>query len=202
MTSIEVIGFLSLSHANAIQNLRGTETALEGLKKEAAILKGQMATLDATLAGLPTSYVTRRIRERQKFGYSQKQARLLEIAKQQAELETRLIADQKNSGPIYAVAQILRINETDAIALLILILVSVLEPLSIGLTVATSAAWAKMETPSRKCLPQSRADTHTDQELTSIVKKYNLSVDQLRASLAEKRSRHAKHGLMVPHRYR
>ncbi len=179
LTSIEVIGFLSLSHANAVQNLRGTETALEGLHKEATILKEQLATLDATLAGLPASYVTRRIRERQKAGYPQKQARLLEIAKQRTELETRLIADQKNSGPIYAVAQILRINETDAIALLILILVSVLEPLSIGLTVATSAAWAKMETPSRQCLPQKVEDTDTDQELTSIVKQYNLSVAQL-----------------------
>jgi len=192
LTSIEVIGFLSLSHANAVQNLRGTETALEGLDKEATILKEQLATLDATLAGLPASYVTRRIRERQKAGYSQKQARLLEIAKQQAELQTRLIADQKKSGPIYAVAQILRINETDAIALLILILVSVLEPLSIGLTVATSAAWAKNAAPSKQCLHQNAEDTDTDQELRSIVKKHNLSVSQLASITGRKKVKTCK----------
>ncbi len=179
LTSIEVIGFLSLSHANAIQSLRATQTALEGLEKEAAILKEQLATIDATLAGLPVSYVTRRIKERQSSGYPQKQGRLLEIARQQSELENRLIEDQRDSGPIYAVAQILRINEADAIAMLILILVSVLEPLSIGLTVATSAAWTKKEVFSSQRLPQNSEDPDTDQELASIVSQYNLSVAQL-----------------------
>ncbi|EFK08169.1 conserved hypothetical protein [delta proteobacterium NaphS2] len=151
-----------------------------------------MATLDATLAGLPASHVTRRIKERKSSGYSQKQARLLEIAKKQAELETRLIEDQRDSGPIYAVAQILRINETDAIAMLILILVSVLEPLSIGLTVATSAAWAKKEAPSSQRLPQSSENTDTDQELTSIVRHYNLTVDQLASITGRKKVKTCK----------
>ena len=175
LTSIEVIGFLSLSHANATQNLRATETALKGLKKEAAILQKQILTIDSTLAGLPTSHVTRRIKERKASGYGQKQARLLEIAKQQAELETRFIKTQASSGPIFAVAQILKINETDAIAMLILILVLVLEPLSIGLTVATSAAWMTQKiTPKEKpqCDPSNK-------ELMALRKQYNLSVGQL-----------------------
>jgi len=189
LTSIEVIGFLSLSHANAIQNLRTTETALEGLEKEAAILKEQMSTLDVTLAGLPASYVTRRIKERQSSGYPQKQARLLEIAKQQAKLETQLIQDQTNSGPIYAVARILKINETDAIAMLILILVSVLEPLSIGLTVATSAAWATRETSSNQCPPEGPKNTGTGQELASVVRQYNLSIAQLARITGRKKAK-------------
>jgi len=175
LTSIEIIGFLSLSHANATQDSRVTETALKGLKKEAAILQKQILTIDSTLAGLPITHVTRRIKERKISGYGQKQARLLEIAKQQAELETRFIEDQASSGPIFAVAQILRINETDAIAMLILILVLVLEPLSIGLTVATSAAWmTKKLTPREK--PQSDP---SNSELMALRKQYNLSVGQL-----------------------
>jgi hypothetical protein len=162
LTSIEVIGFLSLSHANATQNLRTTETALKGLKKEAAILQAQITTTDATLAGLPTSHVTRRIKERKTSGYAQKQARLLEIAKQQVELQTRLVKDQASSGPIFAVAEILKINETDAIAVLILILVLVLEPLSIGLTVATSSAWMthKMTPKKRTAACPNKQGTH------------------------------------------
>ena len=189
LTSIEVIGFLSLSHANAIQTLRATQTALKGLQKEAAILKEQLGTLDATLAGLPASYVTRRIKERQSSGYPQKQARLLEIAKQQAEIETRLIQDQTNSGPIYAVARILKINETDAIAMLILILVSVLEPLSIGLTLATSAAWATRKTSLNQCPPQSSQGTGTGQELAPIVRQYNLSIAQLASITGRKKAK-------------
>ena len=93
LTSIEVIGFLSLSHARATQTLRATETTLQGLKKEAAILQEQISATDATLAGLPTSHVTRRIKERKASGYGQKQARLLEITKHQAELEAGFIRD-------------------------------------------------------------------------------------------------------------
>ncbi|MDQ1334663.1 MAG: hypothetical protein QG552_1613 [Thermodesulfobacteriota bacterium] len=59
LTSVEVIGFLSLSHTNATKNMRTTRTALEGLEKEATILQKQILTIDATLAGLPTLHVTR-----------------------------------------------------------------------------------------------------------------------------------------------
>jgi len=175
LTSIEVIGFLSLSHNSTTQNLRATETALKGLKKEAAILQKQILAIDSTLAGLPITHVTRRIKERKISGYGQKQARLLEIAKQQAELETGFVKDQASSGPIFAVAQILKINETAAIAILILILVLVLEPLSIGLTVATSAAWMTQKiTPKEKpqCDPSNK-------ELMALRKQYNFSVGQL-----------------------
>jgi len=175
LTSIEVIGFLSLSHANATRNLRTAETALKAIKKEAAILQKQILTIDSTLAGLPTSYVTRRIKERKASGYEQKQDRMLEIAKQQAELETRFIKDQASSGPIFAVAQILKINETDAIAMLILILVLVLEPLSIGLTVATSAAWMTQKITTK----EKPACDPSNKELIALRKQYNLSVGQL-----------------------
>jgi len=175
LTSIEIIGFLSQSHANATQNLKAVKTTLNGLEKEAAIIRDQLSTIDATLAGLPTSHVTRRITERKLSGYQQKQSRLLEIATQQAELETRLVQDQGASNPIFATAQILKINETDAIAMLILVLVLVLEPLSIGLTVATSAAWMTQKTMPEKT-PQ---DAHPNEELITLKKQHNLTVKQL-----------------------
>lgn len=175
LTSIEVIGFLSQSHANATQSLKAVKTNLNGLEKEAAIIREQLSTIDVTLAGLPTSHVTRRITERNLSGYQQKQSRLLEIATQQAELETRLVQDQGASNPIFAAAQILKINETDAIAMLILVLVLVLEPLSIGLTVATSAAWMTQKTMPEK-IPQ---DAHPNEELITLKKQHNLTVKQL-----------------------
>ena len=175
LTSMEVVGFLSLSHVRANHNLRATETALKGLQKEAAILQRQISTIDATLAGLPTSYVTRRIKERSASGYQQKQARLLEIAKEQAELETRLVNVQASSGPVFAVAEILKINETDAIAMLILILVLVLEPLSIGLTVATSAAWMTQ----KKAPDEKPPCTSSNRALMDLQKQYSFSVRQL-----------------------
>jgi len=183
LTSIEVIGFLSLSHARATQNLRTTETTLKGLKKEAAILQEQILTTDATLAGLPVSHVTRRIKERNTSGYGRKQARLLEIAKQQAELETRFVKVQVSSGPVFAVAKILKIHETDAIAMLILILVLVLEPLSIGLTVATSAAWM-----TQKIAPEEKPQSDpSSKELMALQEQYSFSVGQLASITGRKK---------------
>lgn len=175
LTSIEVIGFLSMSHTHSTKGLRATETALKGLKKEATILQKQILTIDTTLAGLPASHVTRRIKERKALGYEQKQARLLEITKQQAELEAGFIRDQTSSGPIFAVAKILKINETDAIAILILILVIVLEPLSIGLTVATSAAWMTYKMKPEEKPPYDASN----KELMGLQKQYSLSIGQL-----------------------
>jgi len=175
LTSIEVIGFLSLSHASLTRDVRTTQTALKALNKEEVLLKEQILTIETTLAGLPRSYVTRRIKERKASSYGQKQARLLEIAKEQAELEISFIKDQESSGPIFAVARILKINETDAIVMLILVLVLVLEPLSIGLTVAASAAWMNRKiTPKEK--PQH--DTST-KELMALQKQYNFTISQL-----------------------
>ena len=175
LTSIEVIGFLSMSHTSSTKDLRAAETAIKGLKKEATILQEQISTIESTLAGLPVSHVTRRIKEREAFGYEQKQARLLEITKHQAELEAGFIRDQASSGPIFAVAKVLKINETDAIAMLILILVLVLEPLSIGLTVATSAAWMTHKMTAREEPPYDSSN----KELIGLQKQFSLSVGQL-----------------------
>jgi len=142
-------------------------------------------TIDSTLAGLPTSHVTRRIKERKASGYGQKQARLLEIAKQQGELETGFIKTQASSGPIFAVAQILKINETDAIAMLILILVLVLEPLSIGLTVATSAAWMTQ----KKAPDEKPPCTSSNRALMDLQKQYSFSVRQLAVITGTKKTK-------------
>ncbi|MDQ1334662.1 MAG: hypothetical protein QG552_1612 [Thermodesulfobacteriota bacterium] len=99
----------------------------------------------------------------------------MEITKQQSELEARAIQDQTFSGPIFAVAQILKINETDAIAMLILILVLVLEPLSIGLTVATSAAWMTQKI-TQKEKPQG---VPLNKVLMALRNQHNLTVGQL-----------------------
>lgn len=175
LTSIEVMGFLSQSHIMTSRELRISETAIKGLQKEASILSEQISNIENTLAGLPASYVTRRIHEQKAFGYDQKQVRLLEIVKQQAELEAEMVIDRDHAGPVFAVARIINIYETTAIALFILVLVLVLEPLSIGLTLFATAAWMEAhKEPELKPKP-----CESNEELINIQKEYNLSVAQI-----------------------
>lgn len=179
LTSIEVIGFLSQSHISVTRELRITETALDSLKTEAAILKEQISVIENTLAGLPASHVSRRINERKVAGYDIKQNRLLEISKQQAQLEAKIIKDRESAGPIFAVARIMKINETDAVAMLILLLVLVLEPLSIGLAVAASAVWVKTEPATEEKSHKITPSKDSAEALRALCDKYNLTISQL-----------------------
>jgi len=175
ITSIEIIGFLTQTHTSITRNLQINETAQNALKEEAAILKEQISIINITLDGLPISHVSRRINERKVSGYDKKQARLMEISKQKAQLEAQIIQDRELAGPIFAVARIMRISETDAAAIFILLLVLVLEPLSIGLTVAACAAWMPSETISEPKSQQPRSV----EELKVLCKKYQLTIAQL-----------------------
>jgi len=181
ITSIEIIGFLSQSHMSGSRGLRITETALRSLKNEAEILKQHISVIDNTLSGLPVSHVSRRINERKAAGYDKKQARLVEISGIQSQLETELLKDRQLAGPIFAVARIMKVKEPDVAAMFILLLVLVLEPLSIGLTIAASAAWATPKVtpeikPHKNVGPESKGPT---EELRSLCDKYNLTISQI-----------------------
>ena len=181
ITSIEIIGFLSQSHMNGSRGVRITETALRSLKNEAQILKQHIAVIDKTLAGLPVSHVSRRIQERKTAGYEKKLARLLEISKEQSHLETELLKTRQWAGPIFAIANIMKIKKSDVAAMFILFLVLVLEPLSIGLTLAVSASWITPEPtpatkPNENTAPESNSLT---KELRSLCNKYNLTISQI-----------------------
>jgi len=175
LTSIEVVGFLAQSHISTSRDLRTAEIAFRALNREEEILEEQILVIDTTLAGLPSSYVSKRIKERKAASYDEKQSRLLDIAQRQAHLETKILADKERAGPIFAIAKIMRINETDAIASLILLLVLVLEPLSVGLTVATSAAWMGQTTTPKTITNKSASSD----DLNSLQRKHNLTVAQI-----------------------
>ena len=175
LTSIEIVGFLSQSHDYASQELRIAETNLQTLRTEAVAIKEEISLIENTLAGLPSSHVTRRIEERNKSGYPEKQARLMEIAKQEGNLRARIISEQQNAGPIFAVARIMDIKDTDAVASLVLLLVLVLEPLSIGLTVATTAAWMAPKRIQRR----TSESTSLDKEFIELTERHCLTISQI-----------------------
>jgi hypothetical protein len=176
LTSIEVVGFLSQSQEYATHDLRIAETNLAALRSEASVIKEELSVIDSTLAGLPNSHVTRRIEERNKLGYREKQERLLEITRQEGNIQTRIITERQNAGPIFAAARIMGIRDTDAVAMLVLLLVLVLEPLSIGLTVATTAAWAGQKSTPRKT-PEPVFSL--DKEFIELTEKHSLTVGQI-----------------------
>ncbi len=141
ITSMEVLGFLTQRHAGSTSALAAVDAKITELNREAEILRSHIAVVDQTLAGLPAGYVTKRFREREAAGYDSMRDRLVEIVQETSELKASKIANAAYSAPIFAASRIFGLDPEKTISMFVLILVAVLEPLSIGLAVATSCTW-------------------------------------------------------------
>ncbi len=145
ITSCEILGYLSQNHVRGFRALESNHASLDALNQEETILRKRIETIDKTLSGLPASFVSKRLRERENAGYEGLQVRLTEVINEKADIERQQITDKAYSAPIFATARIFRINETETASFFILFLVCILEPLSIGLAVACSSAWLPVE---------------------------------------------------------
>lgn len=143
LTSCEVLGYLSLNHKASVSGTSSLQAEIKGLEAEATVLKQQINVVDKTLAGLPETYVSRRLSERKQAGYADMQKRLLEVLREKTRLKKESYKTTALSGPVYAVADIFGFDRNSVAFIFILVLVAVLEPLSIGLVIATAAAWKR-----------------------------------------------------------
>ncbi len=141
LTSVEIMGYLSQNHVRGFLGLKSNSVTLDALNQEETLLRNRIETIDKTLSGLPDSYVTKRLRERENAGYEGLQERLTEVITEKAALQRHSINNEAYSAPIFATARIFNIDETRAASMFIFFLIAVLEPLSIGLAVAVSSAW-------------------------------------------------------------
>ncbi len=129
LTSFGVMGFLSQCHQKTVQGNYVIQSKIDSVSQEESILRTQIHIIDQTLNGLPNTHVSRRINEWKNLGYAEKQNRLLEIIKQKATLEIQLISGNGNSNPVFAIANILKMDDSFIISIFIPFLVLILEPL-------------------------------------------------------------------------
>lgn len=180
LTSFEVLGFLSQSHQKSTSTNQIIRLKLETLNNEERILNKQINTIDNTLKGLPETYVTKRINERKRNNYSAKQNRLIDIMKRKTDLKNKLISLDDNSNFLSSIAFIIKVKESTIISLFIPFLVMILEPLSLGLTVAVNAAWLGYnKSPSISLNIKKGENEDTAEELRKLQKDHNLSTAQI-----------------------
>jgi hypothetical protein len=179
LTSFEVMGFLSQCYQDATQEQQLVHSKIDTLNQEELIIKFQIETIDQTLSGLPETYVSKKINERKDSGYSRMQDRLVEIIKEKAELNAKLISDGRNKNPISGIASLFGIKDSDIITIFIPLLVLILEPLLIGLTIAANSAWINrsQETETQKSTPS--GDRDLTKELQQLQKDYDISIEQI-----------------------
>ena len=178
LTSFEVMGFLSQCHQKSVQDIHAVQSKIDALNQEESVIKNQIDIVDQTLNGLPETHVSRRINERKNSGYAEKQNRLLEIIKQKSNLEMQLISGDDNSNPVLAISKILKMDDSIIISIFIPFLVLILEPLSIGLTVAVNSAWMYHEkiTPHNNAFSKKQDRT---EGLQKLQKEFDLPVSKI-----------------------
>lgn len=143
ITTCEVFGYLSLNHTVATAEAVELSARDKALEEEYRLIMDQVRVIDETVEQLPEGYVTRRIIERDKAGYGEKQARLTEILRARAEIAGEMGRNTSQAGPVVAVAKLAGVDANRVALWFIFVLVGVLEPLSVGLAVAVSAVWGE-----------------------------------------------------------
>ncbi len=207
VTAIDAGGYLVRSHQQDTAAVTIDRARLSGLGAEEQALRHRIAVVDGTLAQLPEGYVTRRIAERAAAGYDILQQRLAENLAAQNTLKVDLARAQTQAGPIAALAILCRADQGAALIAFVALLVSIMEPLSIGLAVAASMAWsappamrmevpvvsiengrplaetAKLADPDGRPRPTAEEAAHAahplTKELARIVARHNLSIKDL-----------------------
>ena len=141
ITAIEAAGYLIQSHSSGSAAITINRTKLARLSEAEQHLRRQIDTIDANLEQLPDGYVSRRINERRAAGYDALQRQLAENLARQQTLAVAVATDETTAGPIAALSAMTSTSHRSILLAFVIIIVSIMEPLSIGLAVAASIAW-------------------------------------------------------------
>ena len=141
ITAIEAAGYLIQSHTSGTATITIDRTSLDSLSEAEQHLRRQIDTIDANLSQLPDGYVSRRINERKAAGYDALQRQLAENLARQQTLSVAIATAETTAGPIAALSAMTGSSHRSILFAFVIIIVSIMEPLSIGLAVAASIAW-------------------------------------------------------------
>lgn len=182
VTFILGFGFLSQSHQKSIHQSQKILAEINALNQEMSLLDNEINTIISAIDGYPDSYVSKKTQALEKSNYQKNMDRKHEIIKSRANLEVALLSQKSDSSPVFAVASIIDIEENQIIRVFIIILVIVLEPLTIGLTIATNAAWLNTEkTKTEQTHPTKTTPSQKDntEKLQCIAQEHQLSASHI-----------------------
>lgn len=153
ITSIGVFGFLSDAYQSASTVLEGETIKLENVKKQQEMITTEIERLNYSVEEIPEERISKRLAARQAI-----EPRILELNKKYADNEKaitesnlHILEVKKKVGPLIYIARNFNIPIDKVVQYLILIFVSVFDPLAICLVIAATYS---IETRKNKHLVQ------------------------------------------------
>lgn len=140
ITSIGVFGFLSDAYQSASTVLEGETIKLENLKKQQEMITTEVERLNYSVEEIPEERISKRLAARQAI-----EPRILELNKKYADNEKtitesnlNILEVKKKVGPLIYISRNFNIPIDKVVQYLILIFVSVFDPLAICLVIAAT----------------------------------------------------------------
>lgn len=153
ITSIGVFGFLSDAYQSASTVLEGETIKLENVKKQQEMITAEIERLNYSVEEIPEERISKRLAARQAI-----EPRILELNKKYADNEKtitesnlQILEVKKKVGPLIYISRNFNIPIDRVVQYLILIFVSVFDPLAICLVIAATYS---LETRKNKHLVQ------------------------------------------------
>ncbi|HEY8271991.1 MAG TPA: hypothetical protein VIG33_13960 [Pseudobdellovibrionaceae bacterium] len=142
ITSLGIFGFLSNAYQSASAALEAESVKSESLKAQQAHNQAEISRLTRSIDEIPANRISKRIEVRKEIEPAiaalTKQTQQLESLMTQSNLRT---LELKNKvGPLIYIAKAFKLDIDTVVKYLILLLVSVFDPLAICLVIATSGA--------------------------------------------------------------
>lgn len=142
ITSLGIFGFLSDAYQSASAALDAEAVKYESLKNQQALNLSEISRMNKSIEEIPASRISKRIALRKEIEPAilalTKQTEQLEQAVTQSNLRTLEL--KKKVGPLIYIAKAFKLDIDTVVKYLILLLVSVFDPLAICLVIATSGA--------------------------------------------------------------
>lgn len=140
ITSIGVFGFLSDAYQSASTVLEGETIKLENVKKQQEMITAEIERLNYSVEEIPEERMSKRLAARQAI-----EPRILELNKKYADNEKtivdanlQILEVKKKVGPLIYISRNFNIPIDKVVQYLILIFVSVFDPLAICLVIAST----------------------------------------------------------------
>lgn len=140
ITSIGVFGFLSDAYQSASTVLEGETIKLENVKKQQEMITAEIERLNYSVEEIPEERMSKRLAARQAI-----EPRILELNKKYADNESVIVTAnlnilevKKKVGPLIYISRNFNIPIDKVVQYLILIFVSVFDPLAICLVIAST----------------------------------------------------------------
>jgi len=144
VTSMGIFGFLSNAYETTSSTLEGETIKITALKNELARVNEDIARINRSIDEIPISRITKKMKARSEAEpmIAQLQAKIAQLSKNITTADLHILEVKKKVGPLIYIARAFKMDIDTVVKYLILVFVTVFDPLAICLVLATSHAMA------------------------------------------------------------